>query len=281
MYIAQPPLYKIKRGKMERYIKDDTELADFLVSNVVNETVLHSADQVATEAGNIKRHTLALQRIPALLQSFVEERMDGEVVFAVASSEHDLAKSCSSKEAAAALKKELVEKISAMPGKQQGQRPEVSLGEVGDSWGVRVSSVVKGIRRETIVAKPLIERGEFRQIRAILKEARALGRAPFALKDLGTGKEQGEIEDALSLAQLIDQRGRKGLTIIRYKGLGEMNPEQLWETTMDPEKRILLQVRIEDAIEANGIFTVLMGDEVEPRRKFIEDNALRVKNLDI
>lgn len=281
LYIAQPPLYKIKRGKMERYIKDDSELADFLVSNGVNETALHSADQVVTDAGNIKRHTLALQRIPALLQSFIEERMDGDIVLAAANSELDLLNNCSSKEAIAVLKKELVDRISALAGKQQGQRPEVSSGEVGDGWGVRVSSIVKGIKRETVVARALIERAEFRQIRAILKEARVLGRAPFILKELGTGKEQGEIEDVLSLARLIDQRGRKGLTIIRYKGLGEMNPEQLWETTMDPEKRILLQVRIEDAIEANGVFTVLMGDEVEPRRKFIEDNALRVKNLDI
>src|SRR5262249_11535516 len=105
-----------------------------------------------------------------------------------------------------------------------------------------------------------------------------LGPAPWALDG---DKERVELRRFDQLVEHVDELGRKGLAIQRYKGLGEMNPQQLWETTMDPEKRTLLQVRVDDTVEADKIFTVLMGDLVEPRREFIEQNALNVKNLDV
>jgi DNA gyrase subunit B len=128
----------------------------------------------------------------------------------------------------------------------------------------------------------LVESAEYEELYAIEQDVRSLGPAPyFASEEGAKGEKEIEVEDADALWDYIDQRGRKGATIQRYKGLGEMNAEQLWETTLNPDARVMLQVRLDDAVQTDQIFTILMGDQVEPRRQFIEDNALNVKNLDI
>jgi DNA gyrase subunit B len=137
---------------------------------------------------------------------------------------------------------------------------------------------LNGSSQQTVVDMKFCLTPEFEELRRLAKDLRAAGQPPFLVTD---GDKPVETPTLRAAVEHVIAQARKGLDIQRYKGLGEMNPEQLWETTMNPDTRTLLQVKIEDAYEADDIFSTLMGDEVEPRRKFIEENALNVKNLDI
>ena len=134
--------------------------------------------------------------------------------------------------------------------------------------------------RMTVIDWHLVDSAEYEELYSIEQDVRSIGPAPYFVREAKVTEEQ-QIEDADALWDYLEARGRKGVQLQRYKGLGEMNPEQLWETTLDPNARVMLQVRLDDAVQTDQIFTILMGDQVEPRREFIETNALNVKNLDI
>jgi DNA gyrase subunit B len=135
-----------------------------------------------------------------------------------------------------------------------------------------------GTGLRTVIDRELLTSVEYKELKRLFSELMSPGSPPYSVEN---GEQKAKLRSFTELAGYILEGGKKGQYIQRYKGLGEMNPEQLWETTMNPETRVLLQVRVEDAVEANDIFSTLMGDEVEPRRKFIEEHALTVKNLDI
>jgi DNA gyrase subunit B len=132
--------------------------------------------------------------------------------------------------------------------------------------------------RTSVIDWNLLDSPEYQEAYSIEQDLRSIGTTPY--KARSTGAEH-EVADGEALAEYLDERGKKGIAISRYKGLGEMNADELWETTMNPDARTLLQVRIDDAVKTDELFTILMGDQVEPRRQFIEQNALQVKNLDI
>jgi DNA gyrase subunit B len=138
--------------------------------------------------------------------------------------------------------------------------------------------------RPVVIDWNLVDSAEYEELYSIEQDVRSIGPTPYFVRDADKSdktKGETEVEDADALWDFIDQRGRKGTQLQRYKGLGEMNPGQLWETTLDPNTRVMLQVRLDDVVQTDQIFTILMGDQVEPRRQFIEQNALSVKNLDI
>jgi DNA gyrase subunit B len=145
-------------------------------------------------------------------------------------------------------------------------------------FNIRIISRDQGREKISQIDFDLLSSPEFEEMKKLAQEVRVFGSPPFRLEEDGNGLE---VKDFSELINVVFTLGKKGLEIQRYKGLGEMNPAQLWETTMNPETRTILQVKVEDAVEADAIFTVLMGDEVEPRREFIYQNALDVKNLDV
>ncbi|MEK6583462.1 MAG: DNA gyrase subunit B, partial [Nitrospirota bacterium] len=153
---------------------------------------------------------------------------------------------------------------------------------VGDeehkSYKLEIAIRRAGIHQNMIIDEDFISSPEFRELKALSPGKTGLGSAPYKVR---TQDKEHTLETSSSLLSFVMEMSKKGLNIQRYKGLGEMNPDQLWETTMNPESRTLLQVTLEDSVVADEIFTILMGDQVEPRRKFIEDNAREVKNLDV
>ena len=277
LYIAQPPLYKVKHGRTELYLKDDSQFSTYLINRGTDGAELRSADGVITDKDHIKHHVMGLRRVNALLNIFKKEKRDPRVVLTFAKIAHDFKGFVTDKGVAEKLLAKLREII---PAKVEGYA-EFFLKEKDGKLFIKILTRKHGIKKETYINELLIERGEFQRLKGILDDALRLGAAPFTLFEEGKEEPFGVCEEVEDLVNLIDERGRKGLSITRYKGLGEMNPEQLWETTMCPENRTLLKVTVSDAIGLDDVFTVLMGDQVEPRRKFIEDHALQIRNLDI
>jgi len=148
-------------------------------------------------------------------------------------------------------------------------------------YKVSFEVIRNGNHRITVLGSDLCRMPKFVELKSLIRSIRNIGPPPYRLEIGGEGDKMVELSDVSLLVEYTMNEGRKGITIQRYKGLGEMNPEQLWETTMNPDKRTLLQVRIEDAVKADEILSTLMGDQVEPRREFIYQNALQVSNLDI
>jgi len=283
LYIAQPPLYKVKKGKKFRYLQDDDALSRHLIELGTDNIRLGMKGGSAQLSAEPLRNLLKdVTRFRLLLEN-IGHRVDPLVVEALVTATdlevEDLADRNKVEVAIAALEKHV-------RAKRDGElEATIEQDEEHDRHRVVITTHDGGAHRVTTLDFDFLSAGTVSELRQIYQGIRALGEPPFVLtvldKDGKPTGEPSEVADVDALWTALDSRARKGLGIQRYKGLGEMNPEELWETTMDPETRTLLQVRIEDALEAEELFSVLMGDQVEPRRAFIESNALNVTNLDI
>jgi DNA gyrase subunit B len=280
LYIAQPPLYKVKKGKSESYVKDDTALEQMVVDAGVAGLEVISADGKKVTGDLLKNTVVELQKVDRLLSGFVPH--DTRVVAEMAKLEVETRAVFTDREKIDLLAKELDMRCKQIiDSGVEVTVEEYAVEEGNKEFGVVVSTRLRGSIRKTSFGREIWLRADFQELKGIFQLARSLGKPGYEVIDHDNDKSATTLRDLQALAALVNERGQKGMNIQRYKGLGEMNPEQLWETTMDPTQRTLLKVRIDDAIEADGVFTVLMGDEVEPRRKFIEDNALKIRNLDI
>jgi len=279
IYIAQPPLFRVKKGKSEMYLKDEAALADYLIDLGVENIEVKSeggAKSVSGEPLKSALKTLAdIDNLLTVLEKKKAHRVISWLVAADNSIEPELL-------ADAARLREAMAHIEANVEKSAPDLLPISVRYVDDTEHgcekALISTKLNGSVGDTVVDRELLELPEFVRLRRLLSRLSDLGEPPYSIHSGGDDVTAGSLTE---LHDLIMAAARKGLDVQRYKGLGEMNPEQLWETTMDPEKRTLLQVTIEDAVAAEEIFSTLMGDEVEGRRRFIEDNALNVRNLDV
>ncbi len=285
VYIAQPPLYKIKKGKQEVYVKDDIELDTYLLNSALNSAALHVTADAPALSG-VALETLAKEHIAVEnIISRLAGRYDEAVLRAI-STLPDVT------QMAAGNLDELeawTERFSAALPKGSGDRAQNGNGgsysaqldrgdEDGEGVRIAITKVQHGVGSTRYLPREFFETNEYGHIMALAgKLNELLGEGAYVQR----GERSASVSAFSDAVAWLMNEARKGQSIQRYKGLGEMNPDQLWDTTVNPETRRLLQVKIEDAVKADDIFTTLMGDQVEPRREFIEKNALTVENLDV
>ncbi len=266
LYIAQPPLFKVKKGKTEKYIQNETEMQNMLFELASDDLEISIKGQ-AVKGKALIPHLKRLYKFERLIGWFERRRKDPELLLFLLLSEinKDTLKDRLKVEEILRMIKEKYRNVNI---------GEIQLDEEHQTYGVEIMRHNYRLNLDTnFITSP-----EFRELKNLYSIVRDLGEPPYNVQ---TKDGLKEVRKHGELLELILETAKKGLTIQRYKGLGEMNPHQLWETTMDPDKRTLLQVNVQDSIKANEIFTILMGDQVEPRKEFITTHALEARNIDI
>ena len=270
LYIAQPPLYKVARGKSEVYLKDQAALDDYLVQQGVEGAVLRLGSgeeivgqdlaRVVDEARQLKR---VLDAFPTHYPRHILEQAAIAGAFVPGAVDADL--------------QGVADKVAARLDLIALEYERGWQGRITQDHGIRLARILRGVEEVRTLDGPMLRSGEARKTGSFTKGLQDVYGTPAVLER----KDRSQaIFGPLELLQAVLDEGAKGQTMQRYKGLGEMNPDQLWETTLDPDARTLLQVKVDDMVEADDLFTKLMGDVVEPRREFIQKNALSVENLD-
>jgi DNA gyrase subunit B len=278
IYIAQPPLYKVKRGKQEQYVKDDNELNALLLNTALESAALYvNAGAPALQGSGLEMLARKYMEVQAIIKRWsrrYDDRLLEQLIYMPEMRPADFDRADLLRNWA----RDLNDRLNALDDGTRTYRVEVRGPAEQHAARIAVHKTEHGSGTQRFLPREFFESAEYQRIADLARTlAGLIGEGAHVMRaedrhDVGSFKE--------AMKWLFDQ-ARKGQTIQRYKGLGEMNPEQLWETTIDPASRRLMQVKIEDAVAADDIFTTLMGDQVEPRREFIEKNALSVTNLDV
>jgi DNA gyrase subunit B len=285
VFIAQPPLFKVKRGKKELYLKNEQMLEDFLLDAAVEDVRLVGAQSPVQDAQLKALGKRALRYTQVLRQT--EKKGDSRIIDAIVRGSGLTKADLASEQSIAKALSRLTAYFQAHAPELAGIELEIKKDAEHGGWKIVCPTRYGGARKLTTIDFRLLDSPEYEELARIGAELTAYGQGPFQLVPVGQSEKEGERDASVPVPRLdklgekLDAIGRKGLQISRYKGLGEMNAEQLWETTMDPVRRTLLEVHADDLNAAEEIFSKLMGEEVEPRREFIEQNALNVRNLDV
>jgi DNA gyrase subunit B len=270
LFVAQPPLYKVSRGKSEVYLKDQGALDDYLVQQGIDGAVLRlgsGAEMAGQDLARVVEEARQLRRVleafPTHYPRHILEQAAIAGAFVPGAVDANLQ----------GIADQVAERLNQIALEYE----RGWTGRITQDHGIRLSRILRGVEEMRTLDGPMLRSGEARKAGSFTESLNEVygSTATLVRKDRSLA-----IHGPLDLLDAILKEGEKGLTLQRYKGLGEMNPDQLWETTLDPDARTLLQVKIEDAAEADDLFTKLMGDIVEPRREFIQSNALSVENLD-
>jgi DNA gyrase subunit B len=278
LYVAQPPLFRARRGKKDLYLKDQGGLDRYLVESGVEGLTLRST--TGMEISGIPLLNLATQlRKMRTCLARIERRCDHRVAVALLQAGQDPFVAFDNREAVEAIAPQVQQYL-------EQHYPALCPLTVSSQWNEETAKGSIAVKfRPGATARlghftaELAEGNDYKELVSIESDVRSIGRPPFTA--VADKAEPVQIQNSFELDTFIEERGRKGVLISRYKGLGEMNATELWETTMNPDGRTLLRIRVEDPVRADELFSILMGDQVEPRRKFIEQNALNVRNLDI
>ncbi|MFH0904541.1 MAG: toprim domain-containing protein, partial [Methanobacteriota archaeon] len=269
IYIAQPPLFKVKKGKTESYVYNEEELEKWFNNYTAENITLYSKSTGKTytkaELANLLNYLVQYKHF---YEKYQKKDLPSELIDAYIKRVNILSGETSN------FGKFMEELARIIPNANIIYKTNEN-----NIISVEVKGMFDGKEIQCLLDEKLIESIKFNEIYEINKKIESLGKPPYVLIESET-KEQ-LVTSTLDLATILSEHGRKGITMQRYKGLGEMNPQQLWDTTMNPETRTMLRVTLEDAIKADEIFTTLMGDKVEPRREFIEKHAKDVRNLDV
>jgi DNA gyrase subunit B len=276
LYIAQPPLYRVKRGNSERYLKDDPELESHLLESGLEDAVLElhgGENRAGADLAKILEDARATDILVKALTRRIDQRIVEQAAIAGVLNSDVLNDPKQGDEAATYIAGRLDKLCSELERGWQGEAVDLPSGRA-----FKFSRTLRSVTETHIIDSVLITTPEARKLDSFASSLQEIYSHPAILRRKDSERK---ITSPTMLLEAVYAAGRKGLSIQRYKGLGEMNPEQLWETTLDPNVRTLRRVEIKDALEADEIFSTLMGEVVEPRREFIQNNALKVVNLDV
>jgi DNA gyrase subunit B len=278
LYIAQPPLFRVRRGKRDLYLKQQSNLDEHLIEHGIEDLTLKSSNGLEIRGMPLLHLAKRLRTVRSVLAR-LDRRVDTRLVIALLFAEAEPFTAFNDAEALSAV-------VSKVESYLEKRYPDLCPLKARSSYDAATGHGEIAVKfrpgasaRPAVMTAAVAQAHDYQELANAVRDIASIGPAPYeAVPHKG---DATTIDDPMALDAFIEERGRRGIVISRYKGLGEMNASELWETTMNPDARTLLQVRVDDPVRADELFSILMGDQVDPRRQFIENNALNVRNLDI